>query len=60
MNYQIPNRANFGVKYEELRVKRIIDLLYPRMIFFDHFKNLFADEQQFQNDNVEAELTDET
>ena len=33
MNYQIPNRVNFGVKYEKLRVKRIIDLLYPRMIF---------------------------
>ena len=27
--------------------------------FFDHFKNLFADEQQFQNDNVETELADD-
>ena len=35
MNYQIPNRVSFGVKYEILRAKRIIDLLYPRMIYDD-------------------------
>lgn len=27
--------------------------------FFEHFKNLFTDEQQFQNENIEATLVDD-